>query len=145
MISKLWPKSCLLMIFVSSLLGKLWNNYIVRKKDTKQKKKRNNIVNLSLFTIMYFVHVCNIRHYDVTGVLLLFSKYDLSLLSIECRELDRYWAFDRLAFVDVHLWLIGWDRAIPTPPPHSNKYMRALLVSQDRRHFFVTPWFSLYV
>ncbi len=30
--------------------------------------------------------------------------------------------------------LIGWDHA--TPP----SYTRALLVSQDRRHLFVTPW-----
>jgi hypothetical protein len=34
-----------------------------------------------------------------------FSKnYDLSLLSIEGRVLDRYRAFDRLASVDAHLW-----------------------------------------
>ncbi len=36
--------------------------------------------------------------------------------------------------------LIGWD---PAPPPspirHWDSYMRTLLVSQDRRHLFVTP------
>jgi hypothetical protein len=26
------------------------------------------------------------------------------------------------------------------PPPHLGSYTRALLVSQDRRHLFVTPW-----
>ncbi len=26
------------------------------------------------------------------------------------------------------------------PPPHLNSFTRALLVSQDRRHLFVTPW-----
>ncbi len=28
-----------------------------------------------------------------------------------------------------------------TPPPHFGSYTRTLLVSQDRRHLFVTPWF----
>jgi hypothetical protein len=28
----------------------------------------------------------------------------------------------------------------PSPPPHLGSYTRALLVSQDRRHLFVTPW-----
>ncbi len=28
----------------------------------------------------------------------------------------------------------------PALPPHLGSYMRALLVSQDRRHLFVTPW-----
>ncbi len=32
------------------------------------------------------------------------KKYDLSLLSMECRVLDRCRAFDRLASVDAHLW-----------------------------------------
>ncbi len=31
------------------------------------------------------------------------KKYDISLLSIECRVLDRCRAFDRLACVDAHL------------------------------------------
>ncbi len=36
--------------------------------------------------------------------------------------------------------LIGWDPATPPPlPPHLGSYTRALLVSQDRRHLFVTP------
>ncbi len=34
--------------------------------------------------------------------------------------------------------LIGWDSASP-PPPHLGSFTRALLVSQDRRHIFVTP------
>jgi hypothetical protein len=34
--------------------------------------------------------------------------------------------------------LIGSDPA-PPPPPHFGSYMKALLVSQDRRHLFVTP------
>jgi hypothetical protein len=33
--------------------------------------------------------------------------------------------------------LIGWDPA--TSPPHLGSYTSALLVSQDRRHLFVTP------
>ncbi len=33
------------------------------------------------------------------------KKYDLSLLSIEGRVLDRCRAFDRLVSVDAHLWL----------------------------------------
>jgi hypothetical protein len=28
----------------------------------------------------------------------------------------------------------------PSPPPHLGSYTRALVVSQDRRHIFVTPW-----
>ncbi len=39
--------------------------------------------------------------------------------------------------------LIGWDPAIPPLPPHLGSYTRALLVSQDRRHLFVTPCFNL--
>ncbi len=35
--------------------------------------------------------------------------------------------------------LIGWDPATPRLPPHLGSYTRALLVSQDRRHLFVTP------
>jgi hypothetical protein len=40
--------------------------------------------------------------------------------------------------------VIGWDRdpQPPPPPPQLSSYARALLVSQDRRHLFVTPWFS---
>ncbi len=33
--------------------------------------------------------------------------------------------------------LIGWDPAIPLPPPHLDPYTRALLVSKDKRHLFV--------
>jgi hypothetical protein len=32
------------------------------------------------------------------------KKYDLSLISIECRVSDRCRAFDRLVSVDAHLW-----------------------------------------
>jgi hypothetical protein len=35
------------------------------------------------------------------------KKYDLSLLSIECWELDRCRAFDRLACVDALLWSLA--------------------------------------
>jgi hypothetical protein len=36
-----------------------------------------------------------------------------------------------------------WLRPRNAPPhPHLGSYTRALLVSQDRRHLFVTPWFS---
>ncbi len=38
--------------------------------------------------------------------------------------------------------LIGWDPAIP-PSPHLGTYTRALLVSQDRWHLFVTTWTPL--
>jgi hypothetical protein len=30
----------------------------------------------------------------------------------------------------------------PTPPPLLGSYTRALLVSQDRQHLFVTPWLA---
>jgi hypothetical protein len=36
--------------------------------------------------------------------------------------------------------LIGRDPATHPLPPHLGSYMRALLVSQDRRHIFVIPW-----
>jgi hypothetical protein len=35
--------------------------------------------------------------------------------------------------------LIGRDPA--TPPPYLGSYAMELLVSQDRRHLFVTPWY----
>jgi hypothetical protein len=36
--------------------------------------------------------------------------------------------------------LIGLDPATPPPPPtHLRSYTRALLVTQERRHLFVTP------
>ncbi len=38
--------------------------------------------------------------------------------------------------------LIGWDPTTPLPP-HLGSYTRSLLVSQDRRHLFVTPWLRL--
>ncbi len=38
--------------------------------------------------------------------------------------------------------LIGSDRP-RNPPPHLGSYTRALLVSQDRRHLFVTPWLAI--
>ncbi len=39
--------------------------------------------------------------------------------------------------------LIGWSPATPPPlTPHLGAYTRALLVSQDRRHLFVTPCFK---
>ncbi len=35
--------------------------------------------------------------------------------------------------------LIGWDPSTPSPlPPYLGSYTRALLVSQERRHIFVT-------
>ncbi len=37
--------------------------------------------------------------------------------------------------------LIGWDAATPPLPTHLGSCTRALLVSQDRRHLFVTPCF----
>jgi hypothetical protein len=36
--------------------------------------------------------------------------------------------------------LIGRDPATLPLPPHMGSYTRALLVSQDKRHLFVTPW-----
>jgi hypothetical protein len=41
--------------------------------------------------------------------------------------------------------LRGWDPATPPPPVplHLGSYTRALLVSLDRRHLFVTPWLYL--
>jgi hypothetical protein len=40
--------------------------------------------------------------------------------------------------------LIGWDPATPLLPTHLGSFTRALLVSQDRRHLFVTPWSRLF-
>ncbi len=40
--------------------------------------------------------------------------------------------------------LIGWDPAIPPLPPHLAHWL-TLLVSQDRRHLYVTPWFHMSV
>ncbi len=40
--------------------------------------------------------------------------------------------------------LIGWDPATPSLPPHLDSWThttRALLVSKDRRHVFVAPWY----
>jgi hypothetical protein len=37
------------------------------------------------------------------------------------------------------LYSLAENPATP-PPPHLGSYTRALLVSQDRRHLFVTPW-----
>ncbi len=41
--------------------------------------------------------------------------------------------------------LIGWDPATSHPhhPPHLGSDTRALWVSQDRRHIFVTSWFCV--
>jgi hypothetical protein len=36
--------------------------------------------------------------------------------------------------------LIGWDPATPPLRPLLGSYTRALLVSQDKRHLFVTTW-----
>ncbi len=36
--------------------------------------------------------------------------------------------------------LIGWDPATPHLPPHFGSCTKELLVSQDRRHLFATPW-----
>jgi hypothetical protein len=36
--------------------------------------------------------------------------------------------------------LSGWDPATLPLAPHLGSYTRALFVSQDRRHLFVTPW-----
>jgi hypothetical protein len=46
----------------------------------------------------------------VDGTIFAYSfskKYNISLLSIECRVLDQCRAFERLACVDAHLWLLG--------------------------------------
>ncbi len=51
-------------------------------------------------------------------------------------ELDRQSLFGLYVHSCTH-WL---RPATPTPPPHLGSYTRALLVSQDRRHLFVTPW-----
>ncbi len=38
--------------------------------------------------------------------------------------------------------LIGWDPTTPPLPRIWTRITRALFVSQDRRHLFVTPWFQ---
>ncbi len=39
----------------------------------------------------------------------------------------------------------GWDPATTPHPPHFGSYKRVLLVSQDRRHLFVTPLSRTYI
>jgi hypothetical protein len=39
--------------------------------------------------------------------------------------------------------LIGWELT-PHKPPHLGSYTRALLVSQDGRHLFVTPFLDIF-
>jgi hypothetical protein len=39
--------------------------------------------------------------------------------------------------------LIGWDPQLPPSRPHLGSYTSALLVGQDRRHLFVSPWLEL--
>ncbi len=41
--------------------------------------------------------------------------------------------------------LIGLDPAKPLLPPHLGSFSKALLVSQDRRHLFVTPGANLQI
>ncbi len=38
--------------------------------------------------------------------------------------------------------LIGWHPATPLSPRNGDSYTRALLVSKDIRHLFVTPWWG---
>ncbi len=41
----------------------------------------------------------------------------------------------------VHVYSLAEIPKLPPPSPsHLGSYTRALLVSQDKRHFFVTPW-----
>jgi hypothetical protein len=51
-------------------------------------------------------------------------------------ELDLESLFGLLVHCCTH-----WLRPRNTPPPPAfGSYMRALLISQDRQHLFVTPW-----
>ncbi len=82
-----------------------------------------NIHNVRFFWISLFQKKCNLGtpqtnypsfHLDieVEGTIFAFGfskKYDISLLSIECRVLDRCRAFDRLACVDAHLCIPAGD------------------------------------
>jgi hypothetical protein len=40
------------------------------------------------------------------------------------------------------LWLRPRNPPAPPPPQHLGSYTSAILVSQDRRHLFVTPWYQ---
>jgi hypothetical protein len=51
-------------------------------------------------------------------------------------ELDLQSLFGAPVYSCTH-WLRPRNSALP---PHLGSYTRALLVSQDRRHLFVTPW-----
>jgi hypothetical protein len=44
------------------------------------------------------------------------KKYNISLLSIECRVLDWWREFERLACVDAHLWFQPPSAHEPPPP-----------------------------
>jgi hypothetical protein len=52
--------------------------------------------------------------------------------------------FDLQSLFGLHVHSCTWysltDTCNPTPTPHLGSYTRALLVSQDRRHLFITPW-----
>ncbi len=40
----------------------------------------------------------------------------------------------------MQLYSLAETPQLPLLPPHLGSYTMALLVSQDRRHLFVTPW-----
>jgi hypothetical protein len=45
----------------------------------------------------------------------------------------------------VQLYSLSETLQLPPFPPHLGSYTRALLVSQDRRHLFVTPWAEVFI
>ncbi len=40
------------------------------------------------------------------------------------------------------LYSLAETPQLPPPSPHLDSYYEALLVSKDRRHLFVTPWYE---
>jgi hypothetical protein len=59
---------------------------------------------------------------------------------------------DLQGFFGLHVHILictHWLRPCNPPPPphplHLSSYTRVLLVSQDRRHLFVTPWYPSYL
>ncbi len=75
-----------------------------------------------------------------TGIFFAMRQWGAPLVKYGGRTPKFIWAPCHVMCVAI---LIGWDPATPPISPHLDSYARALLVSKDRRHLFVTPWGAL--